>query len=180
MSKANASAKSRRAFPQSQSLPTSQPPAPVATQQSQQTGLTLPQVVSLIDKRLIQLETFMKETKESTGKKVTFEDTSVTLPSYESETNLSKVIDEFNTRFDIFAEEISNLKDIVLKLQSYTMEVNKTLMEERINVFSDLGQNNNADVFSMNVENLTTEEAEVLDTLTDLKNSVEEELSTIQ
>jgi hypothetical protein len=174
MSKANASAKSRRAFPQNQGLPTSQPPAPVATQQPQQSGLTLPQVVSLIDKRLIQLETFMKETKDSTGKKVTFEDSSASaVRSTDSDPNLSKVIDEFNTRFDIFAEEISNLKDIVLKLQSYTMEVNKTLMEERINVFSDLGQNNNADIFSMNVENLNSEEAAVLDTLTELKNSVE-------
>jgi len=32
------------------------------------------------------------------------------------------------------------LKDIVLKLQAYTMEVNKTLYEERIHVLSDMGQ----------------------------------------
>jgi hypothetical protein len=35
--------------------------------------------------------------------------------------------------------EIRGEKDIVLKLQSYTMDVNKTLLQERINVFSDLG-----------------------------------------
>ena len=34
--------------------------------------------------------------------------------------------------------EIADLKDIVLKLQSYTMEVNKMLMEERIAVLSDI------------------------------------------
>ena len=42
---------------------------------------------------------------------------------------------------DIIVEEIANLKDIVLKLQSYTMDVNKTLLEERINILSDLGSN---------------------------------------
>jgi hypothetical protein len=58
-------------------------------------------------------------------------------------------IDEFNHRFEVLAEEMNNIKDIVLKLQSYTMEVNKTLLEERINVFSDLGNVNN------NNENIT-------------------------
>jgi len=43
--------------------------------------------------------------------------------------------------FTMFADEISEMKDIVLKLQSYTMEVNKTLMDERIQVFSDLNSN---------------------------------------
>ena len=45
----------------------------------------------------------------------------------------------FDRRFELLAEEINNLKDLLLKLQSYTMDVNKTLMEERVNVFSDLG-----------------------------------------
>jgi hypothetical protein len=35
---------------------------------------------------------------------------------------------------------IENLKNIVLNLQSYTMEVNKTLMEERVRVLSDIEQ----------------------------------------
>jgi hypothetical protein len=35
----------------------------------------------------------------------------------------------------------NSLKDIVMKLQSYTMEVNKMLVDERIHILSDLGNN---------------------------------------
>jgi hypothetical protein len=48
--------------------------------------------------------------------------------------------DEFDTKFAVLAQEVADLKDIVLKLQAYTMEVNKTLYEERIQVLSDMGQ----------------------------------------
>ena len=47
-------------------------------------------------------------------------------------------MEEMDTRFDILAREIADLKDIVLKLQAYTMDVNKTLLEERIHILSDL------------------------------------------
>ena len=46
---------------------------------------------------------------------------------------------EFNQRFEILAEEINTVKDLLLKLQSYTMDVNKALYEERIHVFSGMG-----------------------------------------
>ena len=48
------------------------------------------------------------------------------------------VIQEYNMRFDIIAEEISILKDTVLKLQTYTMDVNKMLLNERIHILSDI------------------------------------------
>jgi hypothetical protein len=47
--------------------------------------------------------------------------------------------EEYENRFAMLANEIAELKDIVLKLQSYTMEVNKTLMQERVQILSDLG-----------------------------------------
>jgi hypothetical protein len=37
------------------------------------------------------------------------------------------------------AEEMAQLKDTLMKLQTYTMDVNKMLLEERVNVLSDLG-----------------------------------------
>ena len=40
--------------------------------------------------------------------------------------------DEIDIRFGILAEEISNLKQIILDLQSYTMNVNKILFEEKM------------------------------------------------
>ena len=106
---------------------------------SQGNGLTLPQVISVIDTRLIVLETFMKDTKE--GKTPILNTTTVPVtPVHEStsipETN--EIMEEMDTRFDILAREIADLKDIVLKLQAYTMDVNKTLLEERIHILSDL------------------------------------------
>ena len=92
------------------------------------TGLTLPQVIALIDKRLVNLETITKDKilsgdgaeedgEEGSGAVVGGVDPAV--------------LDEFNARFEIMAEEIANIKSIVLSLQSYTMNVNKMLLEER-------------------------------------------------
>ena len=76
-------------------------------QQPPSAGLTLPQVIALIDSRLINLEKVVPN---------------------------KDLIEESNVRYEILAEEISNLKEIVLSLQSYTMGVNKILMEERLNI----------------------------------------------
>lgn len=81
--------------------PIESPPSP------QSAGLTLPQVIALVDKRLIHLETNMA--------------TKTDVPPN----------DEIENRFEILAEEISNIKEIVLKLQSYTMSVNKMLLDEK-------------------------------------------------
>ena len=40
------------------------------------------------------------------------------------------------------AVEIENLKNIVLSLQSYTMDVNKMLLEERVRFLSDTETSN--------------------------------------
>lgn len=53
-------------------------------------------------------------------------------------------MNEMQSRYEILAQEIGELKDIVLKLQVYTMDVNKTLLEERIHILSDLGNNNDS------------------------------------
>jgi len=126
MSQAIASARNRRAF----NTPATAQNAPVpATTAVNTQGLTLPQVIALVDKRLITLETFMKETKvqpESSSSEVN----SIPIPD---------ILDEFNNRFEILAQELESMKDIVMKLQSYTMEVNKMLVDERVHVFSELG-----------------------------------------
>ena len=48
-----------------------------------------------------------------------------------SQTQIKEIVEEFDKRYELLAEEIVNLKNIVLNLQSYTMEVNKTLYDER-------------------------------------------------
>jgi len=168
MSQALASARKRRGVPQTTTEVTSLQNSNQLSNASPST-LTLPQVIALIDKRLTTLEYFMKETKETSN--VNSSTNKITLQNEFEPSNL--LVEEFNHRFELLVEEMNNIKDIVLKLQSYTMEVNKTLLEERINVFSDLGNviNNNdniheiqnvndVDLTSFSLKNLVQEKFE--------------------
>ena len=113
-------------------------PAQVPTQSTAQSStsapssapaqMTLQQVITTVDKRLTQLETIV----QSNNNNATNNNESSDLPL---------VVDEFNNRFELIVTEINSLKDIVMKLQSYTMEVNKMLVDERIHILSDLGNN---------------------------------------
>jgi hypothetical protein len=159
MSSALASAKRKRAVPEANpiqkpgSVGRAFPPGtnPLSSQQqgqqSQQPSGPIPitQYLALLDKRIRSLESFVSESKSSEsvapppsldGLKLNSSSTNEHQSRQQQEipSNLVEVLDEYNTRFDILAEEIANIKNIVLNLQSYTMEVNKTLMEERIRV----------------------------------------------
>lgn len=132
MSQANAAARKRRAGGASlQEVPSTPTQTQSRIQQPPANGLTLPQVISLVDKRLTTLETFMKESQTR--------DIPSTDNQAASEDAVNALADEINHKFVMLAGEVENLKDIVLKLQAYTMEVNKTLYEERIHVLSDMG-----------------------------------------
>jgi enamine deaminase RidA (YjgF/YER057c/UK114 family) len=140
MSNSLAAAKKRRAPPQQTPVPGSQSApsinrGPAPGPQMATPGLTLPQVIALVDKRLVMLETGMRELTQTSSSE---EETSNTqIPS-----NITEVLDEFNVRFDTLAEEIGNLKNVVLSLQSYTMDVNKMLLEDRVRILTDDSQTN--------------------------------------
>jgi len=148
MSRAIASARQRRA-----GLSAPEPPAPPASsvnanKNAVPNGMTLQQVIALIDSRLIKLETFMKESSSSSSSQgssgsVHFSSnaaSSILGQSIDMESsNLPQILDEYNSRFMLLAEEIASLKDTLMKLQGYTMDVNKMLLEERVNILSDLG-----------------------------------------
>jgi len=137
MSRALAGARQRRAGVMA---PEPQVVAPQPTQVNNQNGLTLPQVIALVDTRLIKLEKFMKETQETglpTPPQVRFDIPVEQRPQMEGD--LSQVLQEYENRFMLLAEEMAQLKDTLMKLQTYTMDVNKMLLEERVNVLSDLG-----------------------------------------
>ena len=139
MSQANAAARKRRAG--GASLQETPAPAPQVQPQVPKGGLTLPQVISLVDKRLTTLEIFMKETQNSApiaSQSVVSQSVASQSASLVNDDSINQLADEFDTKFSMLAQEVAELKDIVLKLQSYTMEVNKTLYEERIQVLSDL------------------------------------------
>lgn len=129
MSQANAAARKRRAGGAS----ISGMPEPVAQQAPPAgAGLTLPQVIALVDKRLVTLETFMRDTKTAVPAPAQTQ-VQAPVPAIDDE-----MLDEINTKFDLLAGEVAELKDMLVKLQSYTMEVNKKLFDERIQLLSDV------------------------------------------
>lgn len=140
MSRALASARQRRA-----GTPSSTPSEPtnVESTPSISSGLTLPQVITLIDTRLSTLEKFMRGNQNMIV-------TPTNANPENDNTDVQSVLDEFNNRFLMLAEEIGSIKDNVLKLQMYTMDVNKMLLEERVNVLSDLGSD-----FTMNITDIS-------------------------
>lgn len=162
MSASNAAAIRRRVGAQALPPPaasTSNATSTNATPSPTSTQMSLQQVISTVDKRLTQLETLAKNNNNN---------------SYNNQDNsndLPMIVEEFNERFEMIVNEINSLKDIVMKLQSYTMEVNKMLVDERIHILSDLGNNS---VASSTVN--TNLDAETL-TSADLKSMVEQELN---
>lgn len=113
----------------------STPPQTVnVSQQEQPAGkntYSLPQILGIFEKRLINVEIAIKESKQEKPEPAQE-------PVFEN-TPLKDILEEYNSRFDLLAFEINNLKDIILKLQSFTMEVNKTLLDERVQYLSKLG-----------------------------------------
>ena len=163
MSRSLSSAKQRRAGVSPQAENPRPNPNPNSSsingQQGPQGGLTLPQVIALVDARLSKLEAFQKKTENNPLP------TQQVLPTIsekdESISNLSEIIDDFQQRFIMLASEIGSLKDTIMKLQTYTMDVNKMLLDERVNILSDLGDENKS-LFVMQQTELQDDEVETV------------------
>ena len=168
MSAANAAARKRRAPNAIVDPP--RPPNP-STTQPPSSGLTLQQVIALIDKRLITLENNAKEqssnpqpTNNKSGDQINHQ-LAMEQQMFFSQ-QLAEITEEFNSRYSILAEEIDNMKNMLLKLQSYTMEVNKTLLEERIRILSDVEKEHVVSELAVQdlAENIGFSLAETIDT----------------
>ena len=125
MSSSISAAKKRRAnISQAQ-----QPPPMQQQQQQQQTGakpMSLPQVLKMFDSRLVTLE---KATREAKPDSSVVESQTIS----QEETNaIKEILNEYDERFQMLAGEIQEMKSALMKLQTYTMDVNKTLLEERV------------------------------------------------
>ena len=111
------------------------------------------------------------------GKFSTLKFIQVILQAMDKVTNayISPHLVRFNERFELFAQEISLMKEQLLKLQSYTMDVNKVLYEERIHVLTN--NNNNAiiinDTHSINesIDAETLTHTERLQSVIDVSNT---------
>ena len=118
MSGSLASAKAKRAG----IAPTLPPPPQQQQQVPSGARLSIPQVITMLDSRLSKLESGAK------GAVVT--PTATEVPT--------KFMDEMESKFMMLAEEITTMKDVIMKLQAFTMDVNKTLFEERIQIMSEM------------------------------------------
>lgn len=79
--------------------------------------------------------------------------------------NVKQILLEYEDRFTMLVTQISDLKEIVLKLQSYTMDVNKTLLEERIHFMSESNMENieaSIQSSSLKLDDLKLQEPEIV------------------
>lgn len=84
-------------------------------------NMSIDDAFRLINNRLVSLET-----------------NSMSIPQQQNDVGLQPYLEEYNNRFDLIAREIGELKETVLKLQTFTMDVNKTLFDERIKLLGDI------------------------------------------
>ena len=120
----------------------------------QQNGLTLQQVINVINGRLLTLENAEKERKEREAAGPTAAAPSAfslntpaepPLQDDEVEIPIGEILSDYNQRFEILTQELADLKNLVLKLQSYTMDVNRTLLEDRFVIpATDFGEVSNS------------------------------------
>lgn len=144
MSSSAAMARKRRANappqPSQQSQVNGSPTSQQMTQSSAKGGFTINQAITLIDSRLKTLEDFkgIQETiimNNKGGNPQSSRDTAEQLTKM-----CNHITQEYEERFTLLATEIHELKDMMLKLQSFTMEVNKTLMTERIEMMKSVNE----------------------------------------
>ena len=133
MSGSLASAKAKRAgiaptIPVPQSVPAVQG-------QQLQTKLTFQQIVTVIDNRLSKLEQEMK-TKVASAPGPTPAKAPAQVQTQDQVTKSQ--MEDMESKFMMLAEEITTMKDVIMKLQAFTMDVNKTLFNERIQIMSDI------------------------------------------
>jgi len=136
MSNSIAAAKRRRAGVIEQS------PQPVPSSSSSNatsaSRLTLPQIIALFDTRISKLENTPL----------------IQYVNEEKNASIAEYVQEMDHKFNILVDEITALKDIVIKLQSFTMEVNKTLVQARIQIMSEF-EGPNSNKISTEENNLT-------------------------
>lgn len=148
MSGSLASAKAKRA-----GIAPTPPPPPQQQQQQQQippgARLSIPQVITMLDSRLVKLESATKS--------------AVVTPVAAASEVPTKFMEDMESRFMMLAEEITTMKDVIMKLQAFTMDVNKTLFEERIQIMSEMDGGIKTQVVeeSIRMEKISEADAEV-------------------
>ena len=120
-----AAAKRRRAGIQTNTPQVNTPPVNTPAP-GQQPKINLLEYLTNIEKRMKDLESNVKPSEAN------FDNIQLEIETSEGKTQVSitDYMESMDARFQMFAEEIALVKDTILKLQSYTMEVNQKLLHE--------------------------------------------------
>jgi len=175
MSASNAAAVRRRVgnqnnppAPGGASIASSTPTLNNSTASTKQTGMTLQEVISHFNKKIQGLE----ETVSKISPTTTTNGSSTSGTSTPDSGELNVIFSEFNDRFELFAQEIALMKEQLLKLQTYTMDVNKVLYEERVRVLSNSEGENK--LSSNDLETIAEDvDAQTINSTTPLDESLE-------
>lgn len=150
--------------------------------------MPLQQVITLFDNRILYLENHLvkisnqqvnvvPEKNESSKLQLSEQDIQKTV-----ESSISEHMTEFDHRYELLANEIVNIKQIVLTLQSYTLDVNKTLLEEREQLLTLLNMHAKTPIVNDDNTDIVSEEPEIDESLnviseTPVDNVAESQLS---
>lgn len=166
--------------------------------------VSIQQAIYILNGRILQLERTVAETRIQPTERIQQPERNAHASNAMDETKLHDIVhaileshlSEFNHRYEMLASEILNLKHIVMKLQSYTLDINKTLIQERIQILSDIpnkagvsmievaddlnlrgdianmiGVTTMEDTFDMQNEDMTVEDTTVEDTTVEEENA---------
>lgn len=150
--------------------------------------ISLQQALQLLSGRIIKLEKNIQETKNNEQTNQVIQNVEeLNIETIVERVAQSQIFEEFNARYEILASEILTLKHIVMKLQSYTLDINKTLVEERIQILSEIPEKGGISILEVkddlnlrkDIENMI-EESNLQDVLENdkelLKTQIENEL----
>ena len=152
--------------------------------------ISLQQALQLLSGRIIKLEKNIQETKNNEQTNQVIQNVEeLNIETIVEKVTQSQIFEEFNARYEILASEILTLKHIVMKLQSYTLDINKTLVEERIQILSEIPEKGGVSILEVkddlnlrkDIENMI-EKSDLQDVLENdkelLKTQIENELNS--
>lgn len=152
--------------------------------------ISLQQALQLLSGRIVKLEKNIQETKNNEQTNQVIQNVEeLNIETIIEKVAQSQIFEEFNARYEILASEILTLKHIVMKLQSYTLDINKTLVEERIQILSEIPEKGGISILEVkddlnlrkDIENMI-EESDLQEVLENdkelLKTQIENELKS--
>lgn len=177
------SAKRRRAN-QAINNPTGPPGESVSTEQvpsqvNNNRPISLQQAIQLLNNRILQLEKKVRESKDATDENRELSNSvmpdALNMEMIIEKVTQSQIFEEFNHRYEVLATEILNLKHIVMKLQSYTLDINKTLVEERIQILSEMPEKQGISILEVRDDLNLRSDIEKMIENTDLEGVLEDD-----